>query len=553
MSEPQVGCVFFRPNWFSNCSGRLYEHNGKQYCVLHLPSEEKGQDFDDEIQRRLNEDKLDFSSVWFPREVMFDGPELRGGLYLVGATFNAGVAFRSVKFRETIYLSSATFNIKADFESARFAATADFAGAVFNVEANFEKATFSGETSFSGATFNAGTNFENATFNGKTTWDSAVFSADANIYKATFSKDAPASFASAKFGTKELKAKANFCDTVFGGEADFNSAVFSDEVSLAGATFESGTNFDTTNFGGDATLVATFKGDVSFRDPIFNAEVYFGGATFHEGVSFIGTQKYEPSPLSYFWRLLGVRDPSSDEDWDNVFSSNSSMEFRYTNFHKPDQVSFRTLGLRPHWFGYADALDFQFINVDWKWSDTKNELSQMARRAWVDGSSAHRLLSIACQRLATNAENNNQYEDASRFRYLSMDARRLGTGRGFALWKLSWWYWLASGYGERSFQALVVLLGILFSFAVLYQQVGFARWEPRLVSEPDAIVAKRDATGAPLELGRATSYSAGVMMLQKPEPRPATPAAQGLVVLETILGPVQAALLALAIRRKFMR
>jgi uncharacterized protein (DUF433 family) len=42
------------------------------------------------------------------------------------------------------------------------------------------------------------------------------------------------------------------------------------------------------------------------------------------------------------------------------------------------------------------------------------------------------------------------------------------------------------------------------------------------------------------------------MTFQKPEPRPATPAAQTVVLLETILGPVQAALLALAIRRKFM-
>ncbi len=105
---------------------------------------------------------------------------------------------------------------------------------------------------------------------------------------------------------------------------------------------------------------------------------------------------------------------------------------------------------------------------------------------------------------------------------------------------------------ERMLRALVVLLGILFLFALLYHQVGFVRWEPRLASEPDAVAAKRDKVGAPLECGRALAYSAGVMMLQKPEPRPATPAAQFFVILETILGPVQAALLALAIRRKFM-
>ena len=57
----------------------------------------------------------------------------------------------------------------------------------------------------------------------------------------------------------------------------------------------------------------------------------------------------------------------------------------------------------------------------------------------------------------------------------------------------------------------------------------------------------------PLPLKRALTYSLGVMSLQKPEPKPATGTAQTLVTLETILGPLQAALLALAIRRKFMR
>jgi hypothetical protein len=89
--------------------------------------------------------------------------------------------------------------------------------------------------------------------------------------------------------------------------------------------------------------------------------------------------------------------------------------------------------------------------------------------------------------------------------------------------------------------------------ALLYNHVGFARWEPKVASESDVVVARRDDVGAPLKFSRALTYSAGVMTFQKPEPRPATTAAQTVVLLETILGPVQAALLALAIRRKFMR
>jgi hypothetical protein len=66
-------------------------------------------------------------------------------------------------------------------------------------------------------------------------------------------------------------------------------------------------------------------------------------------------------------------------------------------------------------------------------------------------------------------------------------------------------------------------------------------------------VISEDNIGHPIEWRRAFIYSLAVMSLQKPEPKPLTGTAQTLVLLETILGPVQAALLALAIRRKFMR
>ncbi len=43
------------------------------------------------------------------------------------------------------------------------------------------------------------------------------------------------------------------------------------------------------------------------------------------------------------------------------------------------------------------------------------------------------------------------------------------------------------------------------------------------------------------------------MTLQKPEPRPKSSAARLAVIICAILGPLQGALLALAVRRKFMR
>ena len=199
-----------------------------------------------------------------------------------------------------------------------------------------------------------------------------------------------------------------------------------------------------------------------------------------------------------------------------------------------------------------DARKFGFINVSWRWRSINDEVKSLRYEVLLQPH-RHRLFAIACRHLAVNAEENHRYAEASKFRYMAMDARRLESLLGFAPWRLSWWYWLASRYGERVLRAFVVLIGILLVSAGMYTKVGFARWEPKPASEVDGAIAKRDDMGAPLQFSRALTYSAGVMTLQKPEPRPATTAAQTVVLLETILGPVQAALLALAIRRKFMR
>jgi hypothetical protein len=307
---------------------------------------------------------------------------------------------------------------------------------------------------------------------------------------------------------------------------DFSEVWFPDDIDFSDRTFAKPVNF----------AFAIFSAKAYFYRSTFNAEVYFDGATFKDYVTFAGDNKTQ------------------------AFSDRSSLSLKYARVAHPDRLSFHMLTLRPHWFVSVDARKFEFINVNWNWRgiSTKREIECTKKeiQGFVGGEdvlSAHRLLAIACRNLAVNAEENHRYEEASRFRYMAMDARRLERWRGFTFWTLGWWYWLASGYGERVWRAFVVLIGVWLVAAALYTRVGFARWEPRVSTEQEAAEARRDEVGEPLPLPRALTYSLGVMTLQKPEPRPATNAAQTLVMLETILGPVQAALLALAIRRKFMR
>jgi hypothetical protein len=354
-------------------------------------------------------------------------------------------------------------------------------------------------------------NFTNVRTNNRANFSRAVFNDTAYFLETFF--DGGASFDKAVF-----RAEAHFNAARFGKWANFSEATFDTEVMFRHTSFE-----DARFYG------VVFNSEVDFTDVVFNNEADFDHAVFRDYVRF----------------ARDFRDDTS-------LGAKPSLSFGYARIDKQERCSFHTLALRPHWFINVDARKFEFINVNWNWrnTNTKLEIKSLEEKKV---SAPHSLLTIACRNLAVNAEENHRYEEASRFRYMAMDARRLERWRGFAFWTLGWWYWLASGYGERVWRAFVVLIGVWLVAAALYTRVGFARWEPRVATEKEAAEARRDEVGEPLRWPRALTYSLGVMTLQKPEPRPATNAAQSLVMLETILGPVQAALLALAIRRKFMR
>ncbi|HWS87073.1 MAG TPA: pentapeptide repeat-containing protein [Pyrinomonadaceae bacterium] len=337
-----------------------------------------------------------------------------------------------------------------------------------------------------------------------------------------FRFNAPADFTYATFSSS-----ANFNYAVFAGMADFRSATFGAEAYFGSVTFYGGANFYSAMFKGGAFFIsATFEAEADFFSAAFRATADFGSATFKDYVRFAGGETTK------------------------FFGDRSSLNLQFVRVEKPDRFSFHTLTLRPHWFVNVDARKFEFINLNWNYVGAPQEIEHIGEK---DILSAHILLATASRNLAVNAEENHRYEEASGFRYMAMEAQRLERWHGFAFWTLGWWYWLASGYGERVLRAFMVLLAVWLLFAALYAQVGFVRWEPRVTSEQEAAEARRDEVGRPLRGWRALTYSLGVMTLQKPEPHPATDAAQAVVMLETILGPVQAALLALAIRRKFMR
>jgi hypothetical protein len=338
-----------------------------------------------------------------------------------------------------------------------------------------------------------------------------------------------------RFSRAEFSTKADFVDAVFNADAGFLKANFAKAAYFNRAEFRGAANFSQAGFRQGVNFSdANFAQPVSFYYVHFNAEVDFTGTAFHCPANFYGATFGDHVRFAGGERAAQI----------------NSLDLQFARIEKPDRVYFHSLTARPSWFVNVDVRRFDFIIVNWDWQTVETEADRLRER---DVASPHQMLAIAYRRLAINAEENHRYEEASKFRYRAMEAARRQRDKRFEARALSWLYWLVSGYGERVWQALVVLLGILLLFAAIYTKVGFSRWQPQLDSEHDATTVQRDDTGAPLPIRRALTYSGAVMTLQQPEPRPATPLAHAAVLLETILGPLQAALLALAIRRKFMR
>ena len=250
---------------------------------------------------------------------------------------------------------------------------------------------------------------------------------------------------------------------------------------------------------------------------------------------------------------------------DNITENQAAiLDLQNARLEKPERISFHRVRLCPGWFVNIDSREMVFTDVSWDNLDRKfrnpNITAEIESLEIREVSDPNRLLEIACRQLAVNAEENNRYDEASRFRYMAMETKRLEYAWHGRLWTLSWWYRLSSGYGENWSRALFVLLGILVLFGVFYNS-PFASFELPEKKEADTAVIQeieKRTEPKPPQFYKMNNlegfvHSLYVAAIQRPEPKAVDTTTRLFVILETIFAPLQAALLALAIRRKFMR
>lgn len=513
-----------------------------------------------------------FTEAVFDAKAIFEKTTFQEGTSYNKVCFSNSANFRGAQFESHADFCDSTFegeaifdlvriNGKVVFNSATFCKRATFFESELGIETSFKRSNFYARARFKGSKFGTYTDFSSTRFYAKLSLRNAIFGEKVDFTKAHFDKElhlSEAEFENVIFSKATFARRAMFFGARF-GEADFSGALFHRGATFAKARFSGDANFFRTRFlgrvnfnavtflkeakffeveiGGEAKFFGVNFGDYAlFSGALFSHDVTFSRAVFKSNVSFIRVV-FAAGVDFHATMFLGSAKFAGDDNKNLFCSLDNSCVFQHAIVEQPKRFSFRTAVLRPNWFIDVDTQMFQFSDVDWHGTLDEEILAARDKMA-----SPYRLLSETYRRLTLNAEANRRNLEASTFTYWALDANRKERWYGFVPWRLDWWYWLSSGYGERHLRAAVWLFVILLSFAVVYTLTGFPAGKCETFENCGRILVTQ-----------SMPYSLGNMTLQRPEPRPEVGPLQLLIFFQGVLGPLQAALFALALRRKYMR
>lgn len=527
-----------------------------------------------------------FAGVTFHEDSrpLFQGTKFKNGSF-GSAEFHHEVEFARAIFKDRASFFDAKFFSKANFENVTLPENTEteFRLAIFHESVNFCGVNFY-ETDFNHAKFSFSTSpttkqitFQNCKFFKSVSFVHAEFHSDVDFSKASFEN---VHFESATFWSRASFLECSFLDDVFFNDTKFG---FSDEHRIT----SSHVVFDGAVFGKNSR--------VFFDNTRFSWHTSFDYAKFDGYVFFKGTAE---NPI-----------------FDTVFERHahwSLLKILNATFDRPDKVYFEAVRLRPSWFVNVlpEVHKFNFTNIDWldekgRFISIDGELRVIEK---LTKHHSRRLLAIVFRQLADNADTNSRFEDASMFRRLSMETEWLEKkkrlrdlinaldvnsdklkarfGRetsdkhalegheetadifgvirrsdGFFVHLI---YRITSYYGESWAWALIMLLLIVLAiFPLIYTRTQFQvcpKEKPLPMSlavcesKDEQIKRNCECTRGGLGFGEAVVHSLTTATLQNVDYRkPTTKKGETTVILEKIFAPLQAALLALALRRKFMR
>ena len=418
------------------------------------------------------------------------------GVVVVAAPISFG---NGTYIKGSVQATAADFSGSFSIWDSTIAEWAEFNTARFNSRTSFTKVTFSRAASFLGATFGHGVFFQGTRFGDRVVFAGAIFGNEADFWCATFGDG------------------ANFRDATFGHRASFQEARFGDRASFVRAIFGNGANF----------LDSTFGSEAHFGGATFGESAEFNNITLGDGASFEGATFKGP----VVFRRLKERVGRSDSP---VFEG--GVDFQNVRMDQPRVVIFQRVDLSKASFLNTRLDKVRFIDVKWAERDKRRSLFD---EEFVKENKNYELVAQLYRQLKKNYEELRDYPGAGDFHYgeMEMTLKMHQEKKEWFSWLLTRAYKFLSGYGEKAERAIVIALAILLVPALCYDLGSMT------LNHPTKFL--RDFTDYLLQ-------SLGYMTFRIYE----TPIKwwwKILMVAQAILGPIQLALTALALRRKFRR
>ena len=497
---------------------------GNYYCIFHYPSTEKKDEFELAFDNKIKIEDYLFYGTWFPMEIDFSDH-----------LFKSFADFTWAKFNFEISFEKSTFENNCDFRCCQFIERVSFRKVVFKDKyqqdrpISFYSVTFENAADFSATEFYRNADFSSCKF-------LTSYSHQPNTQLFEF-----VNFSS--FGSAHFKERANFRDTTFGKKQsnELSSSFWFDEV-----TFEEAADFRFSDFWDNANFSkARFIKSADFRYTFFRNSLIFDDAKFETFARFSGKESDHAS-----WNKDGFR-------------------FSNVEIEKPERIFFQTVQLKPDNFRNTDIRKFDFTDIKWKVKNFAFDWAGSKDLYGWETESKHRKsnyinLEKTYRRFASYAEENNDYQSASKFRYTAFDIQRITPWYGRLPVTLLWWYKWTSRYGESWLWAFLLLTILVFGiFPSIYSKINFKTClKDRPIAASLAICESKDeevrknctCSIDQISFSDAVVHSLTTAILQNVEYRkPLTNRGELWIILEKIFVPLQAALLAFAIRRKFIK
>ncbi|MEQ1921407.1 MAG: hypothetical protein ABL952_02760 [Pyrinomonadaceae bacterium] len=493
---------------------------------MHLPDPDKANytKFEEIVNSRISEEDYDFDYVFFPTTLTLPRfKSIETPVDFSNATFHRGLIALDIKFQ--------TF---CSFRDAIFWGEAEFSGSKFN-EFYFYGTEFKALADFSRTRFKSFAHFWRIVFHNGADFSGARFYKDAHFDDIQAINPDPLKFSLHPFSNPNL---------------DFSQAVFRKRFSLSHSHVH-GAHFFFTKFHQEAGFSCTeIRGKWAFPQADFAGVADFTAIEVVEGSELIFK--------SAIFRDYLIFDNSDFFQFHSF--EKSVVDLSDAVLEKPERSKFHAVVLQPHWFLGVDCRKVVFNSIHWFGCNGGAKAVQAELDA-IDPILGPSRLIVTYRQLAENYETTRRFEMASRFRRAGFETQRLNRKRLFN----EWWseeykcseifkdfgvkirelpfdlahflYRFSSYYGEHSSRAAFILLLIIGTFGIFYS-TSFAQF---LADKP-----------IDLSLVEGFSYSVRVMLLQRLDPLPASDFTKLMVAVESILAPTQIALLALALRRKFM-